>query len=442
MSIEKLKVRAEEIFKHAIKAVDPYRSVHAHLSLKGPILTVGDKEYSLDNFDRIIVTGAGKASAPMARAVEEILGDRITEGLVVVKYGHTEPLDRIQLREASHPLPDAAGVSAAQEITKLISRGDEKTLVLCLISGGGSALLVSPAEGISLEDKLQTTKLLLASGAAIEEVNAVRKHLSRVKGGRLAAAAYPATVVALLLSDVIGDPLDVIASGPTAPDSSTYQDALSIIKEYALVGKVPPNVKKILEAGAAGTESETPKAGDSIFNTVQNRIIGSNHQALTAAREKAIALGFNSLTLTSSLQGEAKEIAKVFTAMAREIRETSTPLSLPACILAGGETTVTIRGNGKGGRNQEMALSAAIELAGMDNVLFLSAGTDGTDGPTDAAGAFALGDTTAKGKEHGLDAGEFLAHNDSYHFFEKTGDLLITGPTRTNVMDIQILLVE
>ena len=440
--MEKLKVRAEEIFKHALAAVDPYSSVHSYLSLNGSILIVGDKKYSLDNFDRIIVVGAGKASAPMARAVEEILGDRITEGLVVVKYGHTEQLTRVQLREAGHPLPDAAGVSAAQEITKLISSADEKTLVLCLISGGGSALLVSPVEGISLEDKLQTTKLLLASGAAIEEVNAVRKHCSRVKGGRLAAAAYPATVVALLLSDVIGDPLDVIASGPTAQDSSTFEDAVTILKKYALINKVPRGVKKFLEAGAAGTQAETPKAGDRIFNAVQNRIIGSNCQALSAAREKAIALGFNTLTLTSSLQGEAKEIAKVFTAMAREIRATSTPLSPPACILAGGETTVTIQGNGKGGRNQEMALSAAIELAGMNNVLFLSAGTDGTDGPTDAAGAFAFGDTTAKGKEHGLDAVDFLTQNDSYHFFEKTGDLFITGPTRTNVMDIQILLVE
>ncbi len=442
MSSKELKKQAEAIFRHALTAVDPYNCVHAHVSLTGTTLLVDNAEYDLDNYERIIVIGAGKGTAPMARAVEEVLGDRISAGLVVVKYGHADALSRIQIREAGHPLPDAAGVAAAREITDLISGLNNKTLVLCLLSGGGSALLVSPAEGISLDDKMETTKLLLASGANIQEVNAVRKHLSRTKGGRLAAAAAPATIITLILSDVINDPLDVIASGPTAPDSSTYHEAFSILKKYAILDKVPLTVRRVLEEGIDGKRPETPKAGDPVFTSVEHFITGNNRQALAAAREKAVALGFTCMTLTSSLTGEAREIAKVFTAIAREIRETSMPLSPPACILAGGETTVTIQGDGKGGRNQEMALSVAMELGGLKNVLFLSAGTDGTDGPTDAAGAFASGETLGRAKALGLDPREFLARNDSYRFFERLGDLLVTGPTKTNVMDIQIVLIK
>lgn len=442
MSSEELKKKAEAIFRHALTAVDPYNCVQSHVSLKGATLTVDDSEYDLDKYERVIVIGAGKGTAPMARAVEAILGDRISAGLVVVKYGHREPLTRVLVREAGHPLPDAAGVAVAQEIMYLISGLGEKTLVLCLLSGGGSALLVSPAEGISLDDKMETTKLLLDSGANIQEVNAVRKHLSRIKGGRLAAAAAPASIITLILSDVINDPLDVIASGPTAPDSSTFHEAFAILEKYAILEKVPPKVRRVLEEGMDGQRPETPKAGDPVFASVRHYITGNNRQALAAAVEKAGDLGFTSMILTSSLFGEAREIAKVFTAIAREIRERSLPLSPPACILAGGETTVTIEGDGRGGRNQEMALSAALELEGLKDVLFLSAGTDGTDGPTDAAGAFAHGGTLDRAKELGLDPREFLARNDSYWFFEGLGDLLITGPTKTNVMDLQVMLIR
>lgn len=430
------------IFRHAVSAVDPCQCVHSHLSLSRSILTAGKKEYDLDRYQRVIVVGAGKASAPMARAVEEILGDRITDGLVCVKYGHTDVLKRVQLREAAHPVPDEAGVAAAREMLALMEGVDERTLVICLLSGGGSALFVSPAEGITLADKMETTKLLLASGADISAVNTVRKHLSAVKGGRFAAAAAPATLLTLVLSDVIGDPLDVIASGPTAPDPGTYADAFAVLKNYGLLERVPRRVRETLEKGAGGAKPETPKPGDPLFRSVQNLIVGSNRQALAAGRTKAVELGFNTMVLSSRLRGEAREIAKVFAATAFEIREMNQPVAAPACLLAGGEATVTLRGNGKGGRNQEMALAFALEIPGLENVLFLSGGTDGNDGPTDAAGAFADGQALAAGADKGASASDYLARNDSYHFFERLGDLLITGPTRTNVMDIQVLLVR
>ncbi len=436
-----LREAAETIFRHAVAAVDPYRCVHTHLSRAKGVLKAGPQTYRLDDFTQILVVGAGKASAPMARALEEILGDRITRGLVCVKYGHTDELKRVQLREAAHPVPDEAGVAAAREMLDLMQGVDERTLVICLLSGGGSALFVSPAEGITLADKMETTKLLLASGADISAVNTVRKHLSAVKGGRFAAAAAPAALLTLVLSDVIGDPLDVIASGPTAPDPGTYADALAVLKDHGLLERVPASVRRLLEQGAAGSRPETPKQGDPLFRSVQNLIVGSNRQALAAGRAKAAELGFNTLVLSSRLRGEAREIAKVFAAAAFEIREMNGPVAAPACLLAGGETTVTLRGSGKGGRNQEMALAAALELSGMENVLFLSGGTDGNDGPTDAAGAFADGTTVAAGAGKGVSAVDHLARNDSYRFFEAQGGLLMTGPTRTNVMDIQVLLV-
>jgi glycerate 2-kinase len=437
-----LREAAELIFRHAVSAVDPCRCVHSHLSRTNELLKAGPREYRLDDFTRILVVGAGKASAPMARAVEEILGNRITDGLVCVKYGHTDVLKRVQLREAAHPVPDEAGVIAAREMLDLMKNVDERTLVICLLSGGGSALFVSPAEGITLADKMETTKLLLASGADISAVNTVRKHLSAVKGGRFAAAAAPATLLTLVLSDVIGDPLDVIASGPTSPDPGTYADARAVLKSYGLLERVPRSVREALEKGAGGAKPETPKPGDPLFRSVQNLIVGNNRQALAAGRAKAAELGFNTMVLSSRLRGEAREIARVFAATAFEIREMNEPVAVPACVLAGGETTVTLRGSGKGGRNQEMALAFALEISGLENVLLLSGGTDGNDGPTDAAGAFAHGKTLFAGSGKGLSASDYLARNDSYHFFEPLGDLLITGPTRTNVMDIQVLLVR
>ncbi len=442
MNLEDLKADAVGIFEAGLRQADPYACVRRSFVLEGRMLKAGDFVYDIGSFERIIVIGAGKAAAPMGRAVEDVLGERISAGLLITKYGHSERLRHIRIVEARHPLPDESGVLATEEILRLISGLNDKTLVICLISGGGSSLLVSPAEGIALEHKIETTKRLLGSGATIKEINSVRKHLSKVKGGRLAALAAPARTITLVLSDVIGDCLDVIASGPTAPDDSTYMDALSVLGKYRLLDKVPKPVIDRLRDGAQARIEETPKQGDPIFLYVRNEIIGSLGLALDAAEKEAMVRGYRAFILSSCITGEASEVGKVFGAIAAEIRKNSRPLLPPACIIAGGETTVTIRGDGKGGRNQEMALSAAIDMAGLSEVVFLSAGTDGTDGPTDAAGAFAYGTTVGRAEALGLDARECLSRNDSYSFFKSIGDLFFTGPTKTNVMDIHILLVR
>ncbi len=295
-----------------------------------------------------------------------------------------------------------------------------------------------PAPPVTLKQKQQTTQLLLDCGADIHEMNCIRKHISRVKGGQLARLAYPATVLTLILSDVIGDDLDVIGSGPTVPDRSTFADARAILVKYGIQNKVPPEVRARLNAN----EPETPKPGDKIFKRVQNLIVGSNRLAVDAAAAEARALGYRTMVLSTFIEGETRDVARVHAAIAKEMRAAGNPLKPPACVISGGETTVTIRGKGLGGRNQEFTLAAAIDIAGLKNVAILSAGTDGIDGPTDAAGAFADGATVAQAKAAGMDASEFLANNDSYHFFERLGNLIKTGPTGTNVADIRIMLVS
>lgn len=441
MNSKDLKADAVGIFEAGLRQADPYACVRRSFVLDGRILKVGDAAYDIGLFERVIVIGAGKAAAPMGRAVQDVLGERISAGLLITKYGHSERLGRVKIVEAGHPLPDENGVLATEEMSRLISGLNDKMLVICLISGGGSSLLVYPVEGIALEHKIEITRLLLGSGATIKEINIVRKHLSRIKGGRLAGLAAPARTITLVLSDVIGDRLDVIASGPTVPDDSTYIDALSVLEKYRLLDKVPKPVIDRLRNGAQARIEETPKPGSPIFFSVQNEIIGSLGLALEAAEREASERGYRTFILSSCITGEAREVGKVFGAIAAEIRKNSRPLQPPACIIAGGETTVTLRGDGKGGRNQEMVLSAAIDMAGLADVLFFSAGTDGTDGPTDAAGAFADGSTVGRAEALGLDAREYLTKNDSYSFFKSIGDLFITGPTKTNVMDIHILLV-
>jgi glycerate-2-kinase len=328
-------------------------------------------------------------------------------------------------------------VAATRRIIDLLKGADERTLILCLISGGGSALLVEPYEGISLREKQKVTNLLLKSGATINELNTVRKHLSMVKGGRLAGIAYPASIISLIVSDVVGDSLDVIASGPTAPDSSTYSDALAVLGKCQLTDQMPAKALSILERGARGEIPETPKEGDDIFTAVQNIVVASNRGALLAAKRKAEELGFQTSIISSTLQGEARDAAR---SLAH--RACTAELNRPFCLLSGGETTVTVRGSGLGGRNTELALAFALEIEGESGVTLLSAGTDGTDGPTDAAGAVVDSHTIGRARTINLDAKAYLDSNDSYSFFHKTGELLITGPTGTNVMDIQIILVE
>jgi len=432
----------EDIFKAGVKAVDPERAVKKYVRRQGNQLFVGDCSYILDSFRRIFLIGAGKGTAPMAKAVEDILGERLTNGLIIVKYGHGIPLEKTQILEAGHPIPDKAGLEATEELLKQTQECTEKDLIICAFSGGGSALLPAPTFPLTLDQKQETTRLLLECGATINEINAIRKHLSRSKGGWLAKEAYPATIISLLLSDVIGDRLDVIASGPTVPDESTYSDCIKIIDRYKLSDRLPKSVTGYFKKGAAGSLPETPKAGDPVFSKVQNLIVGNNRESLLAAKERAISLGYNTIVLSSQIEGEAREVAQVFAAIGKEISQANLPISSPACVIAGGETTVTIQGRGKGGRSQELALACAIAIDGWKGISLLSAGTDGTDGPTDAAGAIVNGTTCKRARQTNLYPRDFLLANDSYTFFESLGDLLKTGPTRTNVMDIICMLVK
>ena len=429
------------IFDAGLQAADPGEAVRRAVRLEGERLEVDGRKYNLNDFDRILVVGAGKAAASMAAALEGVLKTRITKGVITTKYGYGTPLKGIFVTEAGHPIPDEAGVFGSRRILDLLDGAGEQDLVLCVISGGGSALLPLPVDGISLTDKQKTTQALLDCGADIHQINTIRKHISGIKGGRLAEAAFPATLVTLVLSDVVGDDLDVIASGPTVPDRSTFADCMKIVEQYDLSEKFPLSVMTHLREGAAGRRPETPKPSEPVFEKTYVRIIGSAALSLFAAREKAKNLGYNATILSSFIEGETRDVAKVHAAIAREIRTSGNPISAPACVISGGETTVTIRGDGLGGRNTEFVLAAAAEIEGMDGITFLSGGTDGTDGPTDAAGAMADGSTVERAREKGFNAARSLANNDSYHFFEATGDLLMTGPTMTNVMDLRIFLV-
>lgn len=427
---------ALRIFRAALAAADPKTGIRSNFKLTGSTLSAVRQRYALNRVRRIFVVGAGKASANMAVAVEGVLKDRITAGLVNTKYGHRAPLHRIRLNECGHPVPDEAGVRGALAMADIVAGSTVDDLVICLLSGGASALLPLPAEGITLQDKRTTTSLLLDCGANIHEINAVRKHISAIKGGQLARLAYPAAVLSLILSDVVGDDLDVIGSGLTAPDRTTFQDALDILHRYGVMEKVPRSVLAHLQQA----QRETPRPGDPVFERVQNLIVGSNRQALEAAAQEAKRLGYRPLILSSFIEGETADVARVHAAIAREIVAYGRPVKLPACVLSGGETTVTIRGDGKGGRNQHFALAGALDLDGLPEVGLLSAGTDGSDGPTDAAGAYVDGSTIERARRIGLDGREYLDRNDSYSFFAQTGDLVKTGPTGTNVMDVRVLL--
>ena len=381
----------------------------------------------------LLVFGCGKASGAMAAAVERTLGRRITEGLVVVKDGYTVPTARVVLREAGHPVPDARGQAAAEEIVRRVRSAGADDAVLFLVSGGGSALTPAPVPPITLAEKQETTRLLLGAGATINELNAVRKHLSLFKGGQLARAAAPATLISLILSDVIGDPLDVIASGPTAPDPTTFAEALAVLERRGVGYLVSNAVRARLEAGARGEVEETPKPGDPAFERVTNVVIGNNALVVDAAAAEARRLGYRAEVLTRSLQGEAREVALELVARARALPPRS-------CLIAGGETTVTVRGRGRGGRCQEFALAAGLQLRRDDRVVVLAAGTDGTDGPTDAAGGTADAETVARGERAGQAARRALDDNDAYTFLSAAGDLVVSGPTNTNLLDLYLLL--
>ena len=419
---------AIQIFRAALDAANPEHAVARHLKLDGNSLRAGVRRYSLSRFDRIQLIGAGKASAAMARAVERVLGPHLAGGLINVPDGITTRLRRVRLNPCGHPVPDERGLRGAQEIIDIAAGAGRRDLLICVISGGASAMLPLPAEPLTLAAKQDVTRALLGAGANIHELNAVRKHLSWIKGGQLARAAQPAAVLTLILSDVIGDDLDVIGSGPTAPDSSTVADAIAVIEKYG--GAVVPELLH-----------ETPKLGDPAFERVQNLIVGSNRLAINAAAKKAHDLGYRALVLSSSIDGETREIALMHAAIAKEIVATNRPVRRPACVLSGGETTVTVRGRGTGGRNQEFVLAAAIALEGTRGVTVFSAGTDGIDGPTPAAGASADSGMISRARAQRLDPRAYLDDNDSFHFFERMNGLVRTGPTGTNVMDIRLMLV-
>ncbi len=439
----------ENIYQDAVREVDPAGLIRSYIKLDGRQLTIQspDKKISedLSRYRQVIVLGIGKASARMASAMEDILEDEISSGFVITKYGHGRKLNKIHVREAGHPVPDENSLEGARILVQMAAAADENTLIINLISGGGSSLFCLPADGISLENKRQITRVLLASGANIEEMNCIRKHLSRVKGGGLARITSPARLINLILSDVMGDRIDTIASGITAPDPTTFQDALSIVRKYNLEYKLPQAVRDHLARGAQGKVPETPKVGDPVFRSTDNIILGNNTLACSAARKTAERLGYHARILSTTLAGEAAEAGACFARLAKDIDSDKSDMAKPAALIAGGETTVTIRGKGKGGRNQELVLAFAVELhrikPNASNIFFLSAGTDGSDGPTDAAGAFVTPSLMEKMKTIPAQAEAHLKQNDAYHFFTNTGDLFKTGPTFTNVCDLQILLV-
>lgn len=427
----------------AIESANPYKLVKKHVRLEDSNLIIDGEEFSLNKYKNVLVVGGGKAVGAMAEALEDILGDRIKEGLVNILTGTAGRYRtrKIKLNEAGHPIPNLSGMAGAKCMLEMVEKSKKEDLIICLISGGGSAMMTLPARGISIEDKQKLTKLLLLSGANINEINTVRKHLSMFKGGQLAKAASPATIVSLILSDVVGDPIDSIASGPTAPDPTTYRDAIEILRKYDLWDKAPETIKNVLENGLAGILPETPKPDDPIFENVRNIVVGNNLMACKAARDRLKNLGFKTLILTTRMQGESREVGMFLGSIAKEISSSGNPHPPPAAIVIGGETTVTVRGRGLGGRNQELVLSAAKCIADRNGICIGSIGTDGIDGPTDAAGALVDGETLRRADELGLDYGKALMENDSYNFFRMLGDLLITGPTGSNVNDIAVLCV-
>jgi len=432
---------ALESLEAALNAVDPKHIIESKVVLKDSILKVDAYSFDLRKLKNIYVIGGGKASGSMAEALEQILGSHITNGLVNVLHGSKNKTNIIKLHGANHPVPDEAGVEGARKMLEIAEGATADDLIICLISGGGSSLMPLPRGDISLADKRQITDALLKCGATINEINTVRKHISDFKGGWLAKKAYPATVLNLILSDVMGDPLDFIASGPTVPDSTTFSDAIGVLRRYDLWADAPSSIKKVLSDGEKGLIPETPKASDEAFKKVYNVVVGNNRFASQAACEYLKSRGLNTLLLTATLEGEARQVGIFSASIAREVTVSGNPVQKPAGIVAGGETTVTVVGKGKGGRNQEIALSAAMKLGGLEGVVVASLSTDGVDGPTDAAGAIADGKTLARAKKASLTPMKFLVENDSYHFFHKLGDLVFTGPTGTNVNDVSVIVI-
>ncbi len=430
----------KKLIVKGLDAVDARKAIGRAISRNGEELTIGRRRYDLRRYERVVVLGAGKATASMAQAVEQRVGSRLHAGFVVVKHGHVMPTRRIVVAEAGHPVPDRFGQQAAARLCAMAKELGRRDLLIVLLSGGASSLLPAPVPGITLADKQRTTQELLRCGASIREINTVRKHLSRIKGGRLAELTK-ATVATLILSDVLGDDLSAIASGPTAPDPTTYQDAVAILKCYRIWRAVPQRVRQHLEYGCQGLVSETPKPGSSLFRRVHHHIVGSNGAAVMAVARAAREAGLRTLVQRPTLTGEAQDEGKRFGVLAKNIVRAGQPLQRPCCVVAGGETIVTVTGKGAGGRAQEFAAAAALEIADLDRVWIVAIGTDGTDGPTDAAGAVVDGHTVARAQRLSVDLKVALKRHNTYPALKRLNQLIVTGPTGTNVNDLYLLLV-
>jgi glycerate-2-kinase len=436
-----IKLISEQIFLAGVESVLPVSLISNEMSLTENLLKINKLSFNLETIENIYVIGAGKASAMMGAEVEKILGDSITEGHIVVKYGHSCKLKYIRVTEAGHPIPDTNGYKASSEILKIGSMANSGDLVISLLSGGGSSLFADICEGCSPEDMTKVNDLMINSGACISEINAVRKHLSVIKGGQLARVVYPATLVNLILSDVPGDQLDVIASGPTVPDPTTFLQALNVLSSYGLAGIVPRSILTHLKDGAAGKRPETPKPEDPVFDKTFNILVGSNRIALEAARNKALEFNINPVIIDDQLQGDVATVADYIVETSKKFKNDIYEVK-PVCLLFGGETTVKTSGRGTGGRNQHLALLCALMLQNNTGITILAAGTDGNDGPTNAAGAVVDSDTISEARLRNIDATKHLTEFDSFHFFKKAGGHIITGPTMTNVMDIIVVIVE
>lgn len=439
---EKLRKDARELFDHALKEADPGKCVLEHLELRGKRLRVGGESFSLSDFESLYVVAFGKAASAMAAALEGLLGDRVTEGIVVSNVRSEQVFQKMNFHLSSHPVPDEKSVEAAKEVVSLLERSGERDLVIFLISGGGSSILAMPSEGLTIEDKRAVTQRLMLCGVDTYGLNTVRKKMSQIKGGGLLKKALPSQVVTLILSDVVGDRLEFIASGPTVPDTTTHEDAWRVIEALELEHKIPPRVVVHLEKGRKNTVPPTMDREQYELSGATTVVVGNNHKVLTSMEKMAKEMGYNTLFLSSQISGEAREVAKVLAGISFDIKRFGTPVKKPACILFGGETTVNVAGRGRGGRNTETALSFCFEITGSEGIVGLFAGTDGIDGPTDAAGAICDGQSRLVARSMGISARDHLADNDSYSFFETLGDLIKTGSTGTNVMDVGVVLIE
>jgi glycerate 2-kinase len=431
--------KATEIFLAGVESVKPGNLIKRNVSIEQNHLRIGEMLFELSTVDHIYIVGAGKASAEMAATMESMLGSRITAGHIITKYGHSMPLEFIGITEAGHPVPDENGSIGTQLILSIAEKAGKNDLVICLISGGGSALLTDVPEGCTLEDLKVLNNVLLKSGAGISEMNCIRKHLSDVKGGLLAKASFPSRVVSLIISDVIGDPIDVIASGPTAPDPTTFADAISIIKKYHLQEEIPGRIHRLLQDGVEKKRQETLKHSDDHLQLAGNLIIGSNRLALIAAKEKAEWFGYETKIMNDKLEGNVGDVARYIMDVVKSYKKDHARSK--KCLLFAGEPTIKVTGNGLGGRNQHLALIMANLLNDLPGITFLSAGTDGTDGPTDAAGAVVDSFTSQAAEGLKLNMEEYINNCDSYHFFRQAGGLVMTGPTQTNVMDLMVVLM-